>query len=44
MAWKMAEKCSTCKLLKDKKCKGVSFSIEIISLYCKEYEKIKGGN
>lgn len=43
MVWKIADRCSNCKKLKEKHCKGISFSIEVISLYCKKYEQDKGG-
>lgn len=42
MNFKMAEKCSECQLVKDKKCKGVKLSINIVALHCRKFEKVGG--
>lgn len=42
MDFKLCEKCSNCEKQKTKQCKGYKFSINIITLHCKEYEKYEG--
>lgn len=42
MEFKLYDKCRDCEKYKRKECKGYQFSIEIVSIHCKEYEKHKG--